>query len=201
MDIKIPSGTTLNNATIQTILDVRSVRKYRNEQISDAELEVIMQCGLRSASAGGCQAPLFLVCQNHDVNLMIGRISKQAYREGFYPVSKSQPSIADNDSIENAFYDAPTVVTIFTPIGWSYAMPDATVAATNMTVGAWSIGVGSCFISRAKETFNTVEGKRLARENGIPDDYEGALHVCLGYPEGTFGPSKPQREERMVLVR
>lgn len=134
------------------------------------------------------------------MNLMLGKLSTSLYDEGYYHVSDAQPSIAGDSSIKNGFYDAPVVITIFTPKDWGYAMADAAMAASSMMNAAWSLGIGSCYVSRAERTMATPEGKKVASEAGIPDDFEAQLHVVLGYPESTARDAKPRCPNRVAWI-
>lgn len=180
-----PHEANYPNPTIETLHERRSIRRFLPDAIDPDVLDAIVDTGLHAANAGGCQAPIFLVSQDKETNELLGRISNSLYDEGYYPVSKSQPSTASGAGIKSGFYGAPVVITVFTPKDWGYAMADAAMAASNMMNAAWSLGIGSCFVSRATRTMATPEGRRVMKESGIPDDYEAQLHVVLGYPEST----------------
>lgn len=105
------------NDTLRTLFERRTIRRYTDESVDPHDLDVIVDAGLRAANAGGCQAPIMLVSQDREVNQRLGRISNDLYDEGYYPVSVAQPSTACEVGITNAFYDAPVVITVFTPAG------------------------------------------------------------------------------------
>jgi len=63
------------------------------------------------------------------------------------------------------------------------AVFDDTMSIENMTLAAWSLGIGSCCVARARETFKTEYGVEVRHAVGIPDDYTTQLHLVLGYPE------------------
>ena len=171
------------NETIETLLSRRSIRRYLNEPLDQDILRAIVDVGLRAPTAGGCQATTLVVCRDRETNELLGRISNDLYDEGAYPVSVAQPSTACERGPRNAFYGAPVVVRILTPKCWDYAAADAAICAYAMMVAAKSLGVGSCYISRAKRTLATPEGLAFLERAGVPKDYEGACHVLLGYPE------------------
>ncbi len=173
------------NETIKTLLERRTIRRFKDESVNPEYLDIIVDVGLRAANAGGCQAPIFLISQDKEMNQKLGRISNDLYDEGYYPVSSAQPSTACMVGLKNAFYDAPVVITVFTPQDWSYAQFDVGVCVANMMNAAWSLGLGSCIVSRAARTFATEAGKEVAARAGIPSDYEAQLHLVLGVPENT----------------
>ncbi len=180
-----PSVGKAPNETIAMLLGRRTIRRFKDEPVNPQALDAIVDVGLRSANAGGCQAPILLVSQDRESNRVLGRISNDLYDEGYYPVSDAQPSTACMVGITDAFYGAPVVITVFTPKGWSYAPLDAGVCVANMMNAAWSVGLGSCVVSRAGRTFATEEGRATAARAGIPEDYEAQLHLVVGVPEST----------------
>ena len=195
-----PHESAYANETIETLFERRTIRRFTSEPVDPHLLDLIVDAGLRAANAGGCQAPIFLVSQDAEINLMLGRLSHALYDEGYYHVSDAQPSIAGDARISNAFYDAPVVITVFTPKGWNYAMADAAMAASSMMNAAWSLGLGSCYVSRAERTFATPEGKHVMAESGIPDNYEAQLHVVLGHPASTARDAKPLYPNRVAWI-
>jgi nitroreductase len=146
-----------------------------------------------------------LVCQNSDVNRKLGIINRnlfgKANSDEIRYVSKIQKSIADDDDIKSGFYNAPTVITLFAPRNWIYSAQDCSMAAESMSIAAWSIGVGSCYVSRAEKTFMSEEGKGLIAKAGINDTYEAKVCLCLGYIKGEIGQGKPRKENRILFVK
>lgn len=189
------------NETIKSIIERRSIRKYKQEQITNEELNLILQAGSYSPNAGGRQSPIMVVLQNKDIILRLGRISRQIFVQNRTPkigsVSIEQPSIADDDSITNAFYGAPTVIIVFAPKVHRYKIEDGTLVIGNMMLAAHSLGIGSCLIARAFETFDTDEGRDVMKDWNISDDYLAIGFCILGYPEGKL-PSAKERKEYVV---
>ena len=188
------------NQVMQTILHRRSIRRFDPRQIDEGALEQILQAGLYAPSAGGRQGPLFVVSQDREVNLRLGRIKRANSRPrmaaaGSY-VSREQPSIAD------AFYGAPTVVTLFGPKNFLFAPEDCAAAAENMLLAADSLGLGGCYIGQGWTAFADPYGQELLRRWGIRTDYYAVLQVLLGRPrEGDPHPApKPRKEGRVLRV-
>lgn len=86
-------------------------------------------------------------------------------------VSKEQPSVIDDPSIKNGFYNAPTVIAIFFQSNFLFKTADAFCIAENMILQATELGIASCIISRGEEPFFSDEGKELLKEWGVPDNY------------------------------
>lgn len=193
------------NETIKTIMERRTYRKFKKNQISDEELKIIIDAGLYAPSAGGRQSPIFLVSQDEETNLKLGKINKLLFgganSDGIHFVSKNQKSISDDDSIVSGFYDAPTVITLFAPKKWLYGTEDCVMAVENMILAASSLGIGSCYVSRAQETFSSELGKSLMIKLGLDDTFEAKMHLCLGYPDGDKSDPKPRKEGRVKYIK
>lgn len=192
-----PGERTYANPVMRAICEKHSIRSYTDAPIDDTTLRAIVEAGLRAPSALGAQPTTLLVCRDAQANRALGRLSRSLYDEGVQAVSRAQPSIADDPTFEDAFYGAPVVVHCFVPCGYSYAPVDASMVASNMMTAAWSFGVGSCFVSRARQLFEVGWARDFAREHGIPDDLEGAFHLTLGYAATDAWSPKPQRPGRL----
>ncbi|MCB9017177.1 MAG: nitroreductase family protein [Prevotellaceae bacterium] len=116
-------------------------------------------------------------------------------------ISKDQPSIADDATIQSAFYGAPTVVTLFAPKNFLYSESDACVAAENMMLAATSLGVASCYIGSAWDSFDDPFGHQTLIDWNVRTDYYAVLHVLLGYSLTEEMPKpKPRKEGRVIRV-
>jgi len=186
------------NETIKSIIERRSIRKFKPEQITDEELNLILMAGSYAPCAGGRQSPVMVVLQDKNIISKLGRMNRQIFywnRKAIKGiVSDEQPSIADNDKIPSAFYDAPTVITVFAPKAYPYGIQDGSVLIENMMIAAHSLGIGSCFIARASETFETDEGKEIIKDWNVSAEYLAIGHCILGYPEGNPPKAKPRKE-------
>ena len=107
------------NELIEKILHRRTIRRFESRQIEEDALQQILQAGLYAPSAGGRQGPMLVVSQDRETNEQLGKIkranSQPRMATGASYVSKEQPSIADDPHLKNAFYGAPTVITMFAP--------------------------------------------------------------------------------------
>lgn len=194
------------NEVMQTILHRRSIRRFDTRQIEEEALQQILQAGLYAPSAGGRQGVLFVVCQDREVNERLGKIK----RTNSHPrmatatryVSREQPSIADDPALTNAFYDAPTVLTLFAPKDFLFAVDDCAVAAENMMLAADSLGVGACYIGQGWTAFADPYGQEILRQWGVRGDYYAVMQLLLGYPRpGDAHPAaKPRKNDRVLRV-
>ena len=189
---------------MEAIMHRRTIRRFDERQVDEEALQEILQAGLYAPSAGGRQGPIFAVCQDREVNERLGRIkranSRPSMAHGNAYVSREQPSIADDPTIKNAFYDAPTVITIFGPKNFLFAVDDAAVAAENMMLAADGLGVGSCYLGQGWPAFNDPYGQEILQKWQIPTNYYAVMQLLLGYPrEGDPHPKGKPRKEGRVL--
>lgn len=197
---------TEKNEVMETILHRRAIRRFEERQVEETALEQILTAGLYAPSAGGRQGVLFVVCQEREVNERLGKIKrgnsspKMATATSY--VSKEQPSIADDPNPKNAFYDAPTVITMFAPKNFLFSAEDCAAAAENMMLAADSLGVGSCYIGQGWTAFADPYGQEILQKWNIRTDYYAVMQLLLGYPrKGDIHPApKPRKGDRIVRV-
>lgn len=192
------------NEIIKNILERRSIRRYKPEQINREDLNTILEAGLSAPCAGGRQSVAIVACQNREINRTLGKINHSFFHGRMSTaaayISKEQPSIADDPSLTDGLYGAPTVVTLFAPKNFLYAIPDCCVAAENMMLAAHSLGIGSCMIMRAEDTFESDFGKQLQKDWGIDENLQAKVFVILGYPATEPPKSKPRKDNRLKVV-
>ena len=115
---------------------------------------------------------IFAVSQDKEVNERLGKIKRansnfRMSTAASY-VSKEQPSIVDDAKLPNAFYDAPTVITMFAPKNFLFSVDDCAVAAENMMLMADSLGIGSCYIGQGWTAFADSYGQEILQKWEIP---------------------------------
>ena len=190
----------------ETIMHRRSIRRFEPKQMEEAALQQILQAGLYAPSAGGRQGVIFAVCQDKEVNERLGKIKRansnprMATATSF--VSREQPSIADDPKLTNAFYDAPTVITLFAPKNFLFSVDDCAVAAENMMLAADALGIGSCYIGHGWPAFADPYGQEILRQWNIPADHYAVMQLLLGYAkEGDKHPTpKPRKAGRVIRM-
>ena len=183
----LEGGCLIMNETMQTILHRRAIRRFDERQIDEELLQQILQAGLYAPSAGGKQGVIFAVCQDKEVNERLGKIKRANANPHMATatnyVSREQPSIADDPKLTNAFYDAPTVITMFAPKNFLFSVDDCAVAAENMMLAADSLGIGSCYIGQGWTAFADSYGQEILRKWEIRTDYYAVMQLLLGYPK------------------
>lgn len=181
----------------------RSIRKYSDQQISKEDLRKILEAGAYAPNAGGGQRSMIVAVHNRELTEKIGIMNLAKFDRskliGSY-VSKEQPSVIDDTTIKNGFYGAPTVCIIFTPRKFLYAVPDAFCCAENMVLEATNLGISSCMVARAEETFDSDFGRALLKKWEIPDEFVARCFVLLGYCHGEYPKEKSRKIERIKII-
>mgnify|MGYP000511612953 FL=1 len=171
------------NETIKNLIERRSCRKYSTTQIKEEELNSVLKAGEYAPTGMGRQSPIILVLQN---------------KEKIEKLSKLNAKIMGTD--KDPFYGAPTVLIVLADKNIGTYKEDGSLVLGNLMNAAYSIGLGSCWIHRAKEEFETDEGKELLKEWNIPENYVGIGHCVLGYPEEK-SEAKPRKEDYIRFIK
>ncbi len=180
-----------------------SIRRYQDKQIKREDLEKILEAGNYAPNAGGGQRSRMVAIYNKELAKKVGKMNMahfdRTHLAGNY-VSKEQPSTIDDPSIQNGFYDAPTVICVFCQDNFLFKTADAFCMMENMVLQATELQIASCIISRGQETFASEEGKKLMQEWAVPEGYSCQGFVILGYLDGAVPHRKPRREGRIRIV-
>lgn len=173
------------NETMNNILTRRSIRKYTPEMPKREDLEQIIRAGLYAASGKGGQSSIIVAVTDRALRDRLMEMNRKigGWAEGFDP-----------------FYGAPAVLLVLAKKNTPFTVADGSLSMGNMMLAAHALGLGSCWINRAKEAFDTEEGKALLRELGIEGEYEGVGHCIVGYPDGPAPEPKPRAEGRVFWV-
>lgn len=171
------------NETIKNLVERRSCRKYSSTQIKEDELNSVLKAGEYAPTGMGMQSPIIVVLQNKSI------IDK---------LSKINAKIMGKD--EDPFYGAPTVLVVLADKNIGTYIEDGSLVLGNLMNSAYSLGLGSCWIHRAKEEFETDEGKELLKEWNISENYVGIGHCILGYPEEK-SEAKPRKDGYIRFVK
>ena len=174
----------MTNQVLEALKNRRSIRKYKTEQIKDEELNAVLEAGTYAPTGMGTQSPLMVVVQDKGT---IARLSKM-----------NAAFTADPDG--DPFYGAPCVIIVFADSQAHTYTEDGSLAMGNMLCAAASLGLGSCWIYRAREVFESDEGRALMKEWGIPESYKGIGNCILGYAAETPAP-KPRTDGRIIKVK
>ena len=167
---------------LENLKERRSIRKYKPEQITDAHLDAILEAGLYAASGMNTQNTVMVAVRDKETRDQLSRMNA---------------AVMGTDS--DPFYGAPCVVVVLVEPERYTAVEDGSLVMGNLMQAAYDIGVGSCWIHRARQMFESEEGKALLRKWGLREDLMGVGNCILGYPDEDPDP-KPRREGRIIKV-
>ena len=171
------------NETMKTLLSRRSCRSYKKEQISDADLEQILLAGTYAATGRGLQPVKIVVVQDPETIEQLRRMNA---------------AIMGVDT--DPFYGAPTVCVILADTDTYTWLEDGSLVLGNMMLAAEAVGAASCWIHRARQEFDSPEGKELLKKWGIPERFRGVGHCILGYAAQEPADPKPRKDDFIVRV-
>ena len=171
------------NAALDNLLTRRSVRKYKPDQITEAELDAVLEAGMYAPTAMGWQSPFMVAVTN---------------KEDVAALSRMNAAVMGRDG--DPFYGAPAVIVVFADGDKPSGVQDATLVMGNLLNAAHAVGLGSCWINRALEVFETDEGKALLKKWGVEGNWVGVGHCILGYADDT-PEAKPRKENYFIKVK
>ena len=174
------------NTVIEHMLTRRSVRKYRPEPVPQELMDQIIRAGTYAASGKGHQSAVIVAITNRALRDRLSELNRQigGWEEGFDP-----------------FYGAPAALLVLAEKQWPTHVYDGSLVMGNLMLAAHALGLGSCWINRARETFETQEGKEILRILGIEGEYEGIGYCVLGYPADPLPAAAPRKEHFVYYAK
>ena len=170
------------NEVLKAIKERRSIRKFKSDMLPKEIIDKVIESGLYAASGKGQQSPIIISVTNKELRDKLSKMNCKigGWEEDFDP-----------------FYNAPVVLVVLAPKDWATYIYDGSLLIGNMMLAAHSLNIGSCWIHRAKQEFESEEGKEILKSLGINGEYEGIGHCVLGYIDGNY-PSVPARKANRV---
>ena len=171
------------NEAMKNLLERRSVRGYKKDLVPADVLDEILEAGKYAPSGMGQQKTLMVVTQDPELVAKLSRMNADVMG------AKSDP-----------FYGAPTVVIVFADSEQGTCVENGSLVMGNLMNAAHAVGVDSCWIHRAREVFDSEEGKALKAEWGAPESYIGIGHCVLGYRSGEYPEAKARKDGFVIRV-
>ena len=165
----------------EAMLKRRSIRKYKPDRVPDEVIKRILQAGIYAPTGMNRQSPIILAITDKDTRDRLSELNAKVMgRTGSDP-----------------FYGAPAVLVVLADRRIPTYLYDGSLVMGNLLLAAYAEGLGSCWIHRAKEEFESPEGKEILKSLGINGDYEGIGHCIIGYTDGE-PPLPRERKENYV---
>lgn len=146
----------MENKAYETILGRRSIRSFQTKQVAQQELDAVLQAGLYAPCGMGSQLVTLVAVQDPEVR---GKLSAM------------NAAIMGTD--RDPYYGAPTIVVVLASTERYTWVEDGSCALTVMMEAAHALGLGSCWIHRAREMFDSDEGKAMLKAWGGPRGHAG----------------------------
>ena len=166
----------------EDLLTRRSVRKYSDRPVEDEKLDKVLTAGLYAPTGMNNQAPVLVAVRDKETRDRLSRMNAAVMGASGDP-----------------FYGAPCVIVVLSDPERMTWVEDGSLVLGNLMNAAHSLGLGSCWIHRAKECFDTPEGKALLRAWGVPENYRGVGNCILGYAEEE-PEAKPRKSGRIIKI-
>lgn len=171
-------------STIRDLCERRSIRSYLPRPIEEEKLEKILRAGTYAASGMGRQSARIVLVRDPATIAELERLNAAPL----------------GDSARHTFYGAPCVAVVLADPKIGTWHSDGDLVMGNLMNAAHALGVGSCYIYRAREVFDSPEGKALLRKWGIDERYVGVGHCLLGYAAGPLPEPKPRKDDYITYI-
>ena len=170
------------NEVIKAMEERRSVRRFKTDMPEKAAIEQIIEAGLYAANGRGKQAAIVVAVTDKKLRNKISEDNRKigGWQEGFDP-----------------FYGAPVILIVLADKNWPTAVYDGSLVMGNMMLAAHSLGLGSIWIHRAKEEFESDEYRQLLSNLGVEGEWIGIGHCAVGYADGEVPAPAKRRENRV----
>ena len=169
---------------LETIKSRRSIRKYKSDMVPQDKLEKIIEAGTYAATGMGKQSPIIVAVTNKELRDKLSAMNAKIMGTNTDPC-----------------YGAPVVLIVLADKSRPTYLYDGSLVMGNLMVEAEAQGIGSCWIHRAKEEFESEEGKEILKSLGIEGDYEGIGHCVLGFADGPAPKAAPRKDSYVYYVK
>lgn len=168
---------------LEALYTRRSVKAFTGQMPQQADIDKITKAGMAAPTGMGLQSPLIVVVKNKAVRDELSKMNAEVL--GIHA---------------DPFYAAPVIIVVLAQKSRNTYLYDGSLVMGNMLNAAHALGLGACWIHRAKEVFETHRGKQLLKEWGIDEDVEGIGHIALGYAVTQPKPAKPRKEGYVRVI-
>ena len=173
----------MNHAFLSLINSRRSIRAYKPDDVPAEMLNAVLTAGTYAPTGGGKQSPTIIA------------ITSKKYRE---EISRLNAQVLGRDT--DPYYGAPVVVLVLAEGSASTFVEDGSCVLENMMLAAHALGLGTVWVHREREIFDSETGKALLREWNLPETLRGVGAIALGYPAGPAQEAAPRKANYIVRV-
>lgn len=172
------------NEIIKAMKTRRSIRGYKEDMVPEELIAEVVEAGTYAATGMGRQSPIILAVTNKEVRDRLSKVNAEIM-----------------GTTGDPFYGAPVVLVVLADKSRPTYLYDGSLVMGNLMLAAYSLGLGSCWIHRAKETFEREEGKAILKELGIEGDYEGIGNCVIGYAKEPAKDAAPRKADYVHYIK
>ena len=172
----------MNNELLNLLKSRRSVRQYKPDMVSEDVLDAVLEAGTYAPTGGGRQSPVIVAIKDKQVRDKISKLNAEIMGKDIDP-----------------YYGAPVIILVLAKADANTAVEDGSCVLENMMLAAHSLGLGSVWVHREREIFESEEGKILLKEWGLNENLKGVGSIALGYPSGDL--PKPAERKNDYIVK
>ncbi len=174
----------MNDEALEVLKNRRSIRKFKAQQVAQAELDAVLEAGTFAPTGGGTQSPVIVAVQDPATVAKLDAMNAKVLNQAAHP-----------------YYGAPTILLVLAPRDGLVPTEDGSLVAGNLLNAAYAAGLGACWIHRSKEMFESAEGKELLQAWGLPGNLMGVASIALGYPDCPPPQAAPRKAGYVVYVK
>ena len=172
------------NEIIKAMETRRSIRGYKEDMVPEELIAEVVEAGTYAATGMGRQSPIILAVTNKKVRDRLSKVNAEIM-----------------GTTGDPFYGAPVVLVVLADKSRPTYLYDGSLVMGNLMLAAEDLGLGSCWIHRAKETFEREEGKAILKELGIEGDYEGIGNCVIGYAKEPAKEAAPRKADYVHYIK
>ncbi len=176
----------MKNEALEVLKNRRSVRKFKADQVSEELLDIVLEAGTYAPTGAGSQSPTIVAVQNPDTVAKLDAMNA---------------AVINSPKALHPYYGAPTILLVLANPEAPTPIEDACNVGCNLVNAAYAVGLGSCWIHRSKEMFESAEGKALLKEWGLPESLRGVCSIALGYADAESAGAPPRKENYVVKIK
>ncbi|MBQ8002740.1 MAG: nitroreductase [Clostridia bacterium] len=168
---------------MKAMIERRNCKSFKSDMLPKEAIEKVIEAGLWAANGRGLQTPVIIAVTDKETRDKLSKLNAAVMG------AESDP-----------FYNAPVVLVVLAPAEHPNRVYDGSLVMGNMMLAAHSLGIGSCWIHRAKEVMATNEGREILAKLGMEGEWEGIGNCVLGMPEGNLKEAQPRKESRVFWI-
>ena len=171
------------NEMLELIKTRRSIRRYKPDMVPQELIDQVISAGTYAATGKNTQSPIIIQVTNKETRDMFSKLNAEIM-----------------GTTSDPFYGAPVVLIVLADKSIPNHVYDGTLVMGNMMLAAHALGLGSCWINRARQEFERPEGLEILKKLGIEGQYEGIGHCILGYPAGPEPKALPRKKNWVYKI-